>query len=134
MKKAPLTEKSAWLCKNGDTSTVIRYRMSLDRDVYDPILERFLWSHKGLDRKLMSCGLISFRRLVGVDGSIIMKICDETMAKCGANKSNCRVCLRACCSFSKLLWCYFNFWCMFSPSFAVLRRWRPFKATLEPWR
>ena len=28
----------------------------------------------------------------------------------------------------------FNFWCLFFPSFSVLRRWRPFKATLEPSR
>jgi len=28
----------------------------------------------------------------------------------------------------------FNFWCLFFPSFFVLRRWRPFKATLEPSR
>ena len=40
-----------------------------------------------LDRKLMSRGLISYRRLVvscskmALDGSIIVEICDETMAK-----------------------------------------------------
>ena len=40
-----------------------------------------------LDKKLMSRGLISYRRLVGscskmaLDGSIIVEICDETMAK-----------------------------------------------------
>ena len=40
-----------------------------------------------LDRKLMSRGLISYRRLVvscskmALDGSIIVEICDETIAK-----------------------------------------------------
>ena len=40
-----------------------------------------------LDKKLMSRGLISYGRLVGscfkmaLDGSIIVEICDETMAK-----------------------------------------------------
>ena len=40
-----------------------------------------------MDRKLMSRGLISYRRLVSscskmaLDGSIIVEICDETMAK-----------------------------------------------------
>ena len=27
-----------------------------------------------------------------------------------------------------------NFWCVFVPSFVVLRRWQPFKATLDPPR
>ena len=45
------------------------------------------WIIERLDRKLMSRGLISYRRLVGscskmaLDGSIIVEICDETMAK-----------------------------------------------------
>ena len=45
------------------------------------------WIMERLDRKLMSRGLISYRRLVGscskmaLDGSIIVEICDETMAK-----------------------------------------------------
>ena len=45
------------------------------------------WIIESLDRKLMSRGLISYRRLVGscskmaLDGSIIVEICDETMAK-----------------------------------------------------
>ena len=40
-----------------------------------------------MDRKLMSRGLISYRQLAGscskmaLDGSIIVEICDETMAK-----------------------------------------------------
>ena len=57
----------------------------------------------------MSRGLISYRRLVGscskmaLDGSIIVEICDETIAKSGANRSKCRVSLPACCSFSDFL-------------------------------
>ena len=45
------------------------------------------WIIERLDRKLMSRGLISYRRLVGscskmaLDGSIIVEICDERMAK-----------------------------------------------------
>ena len=45
------------------------------------------WIIERLDRNLMSRGLISYRRLVGscskmaLDGSIIVEICDETMAK-----------------------------------------------------
>ena len=45
------------------------------------------WITERLDRKLMSRGLISYRRLVvlcfkmTLDGSIIVEICDETMAK-----------------------------------------------------
>ena len=45
------------------------------------------WIIERLDRELMSCGLISYRRLVGsssnmaLDGSIIVEICDETMAR-----------------------------------------------------
>ena len=45
------------------------------------------WIIERLDRKLLSRGLISYRRLVGscskmaLDGSIIVEICDETMAK-----------------------------------------------------
>ena len=45
------------------------------------------WIIERLDRKLMSRGLMSYRRLVGscskkaLDGSIIAEICDETMAK-----------------------------------------------------
>ena len=47
----------------------------------------FPWIIERLDRKLMSRGLICYRRLVGscskmaLDGSIIVEICDETMAK-----------------------------------------------------
>ena len=57
----------------------------------------------------MSRGLISYRRLVGscskmaLDGSIIVEICDETMAKMWPNQSKCRVSLPACCSFSYFL-------------------------------
>ena len=53
---------------------------SFERQLYPWIIER-------LDKKLMSRGLISYRRLVGscskmaLDGSIIVEICDETMAK-----------------------------------------------------
>ena len=45
------------------------------------------WIIERLDRKIMSLGLISNRRLVGscfkmaLNGSIIVEICDETMAK-----------------------------------------------------
>ena len=45
------------------------------------------WIIERLDRKLMSRGLISNRRLAGscfkmaLTGSIIVEICDETMAK-----------------------------------------------------
>ena len=45
------------------------------------------WIIERLDRKLMSCGLISNRRLAGscfkmvLTGSIIVEICDETMVK-----------------------------------------------------
>ena len=45
------------------------------------------WIMERLDRKLMSRGLISNRRLAGscfkmaLTGSIIVEICDETMAK-----------------------------------------------------
>ena len=45
------------------------------------------WIIERLDRKLMSRGLISYRRLVGscskmaLDGSIKVEICDKTMAK-----------------------------------------------------
>ena len=45
------------------------------------------WIIERLDRKLMSRGLISYRRLVvsccemALDGSIIVEVCDETMAK-----------------------------------------------------
>ena len=58
-----------------------------------------------LDRKLMSRGLISYRRLVvscckmALDGSIIVEICDEKMAKMCADQSECGV----CCSFSEFL-------------------------------
>ena len=57
----------------------------------------------------MSRGLISYRRLVGscskmaLGGSIKVEICDETMAKLGANQSKCRVSLPTCCSFSDFL-------------------------------
>ena len=51
-------------------------------------IDRYIpWIIQRLDRKLMSRGLISYRRLVGscskmaLDGSIIVEICDETMAK-----------------------------------------------------
>ena len=45
------------------------------------------WIIERVDRKLMSRGLISYRRLVvscskmALDGSIIVEICNETMAK-----------------------------------------------------
>ena len=45
------------------------------------------WIIERLDRKRMSRGLISYRRLVGscsrmaLDGSVIVEICEETMAK-----------------------------------------------------
>ena len=45
------------------------------------------WIIERLDRKLISRGLICYRRLVGscskmaLNGSIIVEICDETMAK-----------------------------------------------------
>jgi len=45
------------------------------------------WIIERLDRKLMSRGLISYRRLVvscskmALNGSIIVEICDETIAK-----------------------------------------------------
>ena len=45
------------------------------------------WIIERLDRKLMSGGLISYRRFVvscskmALDGSMIVEICDETMAK-----------------------------------------------------
>ena len=45
------------------------------------------WIIERLDRKLMSRELISYRRLVvsccemALDGSIIVEVCDETMAK-----------------------------------------------------
>ena len=45
------------------------------------------WIIERQDRNLMSRGLISYRRLVGscskmaLDGSIIVEICDERMAK-----------------------------------------------------
>ena len=54
-------------------------------DMTKPLL--LAWIIERLDRKLMSRGLISYRRLVGscskkaLDGSIIVEICDETMAK-----------------------------------------------------
>ena len=51
-------------------------------------IDRYIpWIIERLDRKLMSRALISYRRLVGscskmaLDGSIIVEICDETLAK-----------------------------------------------------
>ena len=59
---------------------------------------------------------------------------DETQTdqkrKCSANQVEMRVCV----FFFEVFGENFNFWCMFFPSFFVLRRWRPFKATLEPSR
>ena len=88
----------------------------------------------------MSHGLISYCRLVvscsemALDGSIIVENCDETMVKMWRRPVEMQG-LFACMLFffgvfsGTLLFCAF-----FPPSFAVLRRWRPFKATLEPSR
>ena len=68
------------------------------------------WIIERLDRKLMSRGLISYRRLVvscskmALDGSIIVEICYETMAKMWRKPVEIyRVCLPACCAFWEFL-------------------------------
>ena len=56
-------------------------------EAFDLLNKMRSWIIERLDRKLMSRGLISYRRLVGscsrmaLDSSIIVEICDETMAK-----------------------------------------------------
>ena len=68
------------------TEIVVPYNPTtiLDREQGNLILS---WIIERLDRKLMSRGLISYRRLVvsccemALDGSIIVEVCDETMAK-----------------------------------------------------
>ena len=64
-----------------------------------------------MDRKLVtwadflsSIGCFVLQDAAALDGSIIVEICDETMAgECGVIQSKCRVCLPSCCSFSEFL-------------------------------
>ena len=82
------------------------------------------WIIERLDRKLISSGLISNRRLVGscfkmaLNGS--WKLVTKRWRKCFAQSSrNVRfVCLHV--DLFRSFKCYFNFWCMFFPSFVVL--------------
>ena len=76
----------------------------------------------------MSRGLISYRRLVvscskmALDGSIIVEICDETMAKMWRKPVEMQGLFACMLFFFGVFSGYFNFWCMFFPSFVVLRR------------
>ena len=87
----------------------------------------------------MSRGLISYPRLVvscyemALDGSIIVEVCDETMAKMWSKPVEMQG-LFACMLFFFGAFSATLIFCVFFPSFIVLRRWQPFKATLEPPR
>ena len=89
----------------------------------------------------MSRGLISYSRLVGscskmaLDGSIIMEVCDETMAKMWRKPVEVQ-------GFFACMLFFFGFFsgtlifsgCFFLRLLYILRRRRSFKATLDPPR
>ena len=77
------------------------------------------WIIERLDTKLMSRGLISYRRLVvscskmALHGSIIVEICDETMAKMWRKLVEMQGLLTCMLFFFGVFSGYFNFWCVF---------------------